>query len=1178
LTDTGIDGPSSWRIGDVLDDRYVVLAELGRGGMGVVHRVKDREWGVDLAVKSPLPHLLRSEDDRDAFISEAEAWVGLGLHPNVCACYSVRLLAGAPRVFAEYVAGGSLADWIADRRLYAGGKSVNLARIMDVAIQVARGLEHAHSVDGGGLVHQDVKPANVLLDVGPDGAITAKVTDFGLARARTSLERDVPAGTSAVASWGGMTPAYASPEQARGERLGRGSDIYSFAVTVLEMFAGGRTWLVGPVAAEALADHRAGLRRDSGLAEIPAEVAALLARCMRHDRSERPRSMSEVAGELVELYRRTLGEVYPRQQPLAAQLRADELNNRGLSLLDLDRPAQAAQAFEAAAAIDPRHLEATYNYGLRQWRSGAITDDELISRLEAARTASNDSWTARYLLAEVHLERGDINAADELLSSLVYLAPEQPRVANALRTVRAGEPPAACRVESRPMSWWPDRERWVRHGDGVRVPQASQTKICFTADGQQALVSSRKHVGLWDLHSGRCLYRLDEPHYYKEIDVSPDGRFVLCGLGTELHLWDLARRRRVWRVDTDEVPRPVSFRGPGADGRADVGVVRLGAGGRAPVRAVRLSADGCVAATQSADGSVTIRDTRTGEPRLRLAGKGSLSALSPDGRSALIRADDETVQLCDTTTGACRWQLNGVNAAAPAAISADSRRVAMARSRTATEHTWQDIGIWDLATGTEVHTLTGHTQRVASLSWSRDSQLLISGGCDGTARLWETDSGRCLRTFPSTASFDQEVMLEPGSRRVIAADEDGVRWWPVPGRYTAPPQLSRPRQHGELTRLRAEVARLVEAAEHAREGRRYGEAHQLLTRARRTPGFERDPHVLSAWRMLAGVLPRVGVRAGWQVGEFPGLRVAPNAIDLSADGTRVVSGGETLRVWDTRTGHCLREWGMGTGLATRRHINRPSPFTAVRLSPDQQRVLTTTQDGQIRVWSIDTGDCLMTITDPYPGDKAEPAHVSANGRWALTTDWNNALHLWDLTDGRHARTVPGHGSTGFIVSDLWVHSDGHRAVSGSGDRTVRVWDLDTGECTHVLTAPTEIRSVAMSPDTAFAVSCGEDRAIRLWDLDSATCIRTTKHAPGHAVTVQYVCDGRFVAIAVSNRPTSTIQIWDPHTGHFLHTLDTRQNTVWAGAFTPDGRFALTAAPGTPLRLWEFDWQLATFPT
>ena len=184
--------------------------------MGVVYRVRHRGWDTDLAVKSPRVDVLGGDGLR-RFVDEAETWVSMGLHPHVCACHYVRTLDGLPRVFAEYVDGGSLRDWIDDRRLYQGGADQALARILDVAIQTAWGLGHAHR---RGVVHQDVKPGNIPLN--QDGV--AKVTDFGLARAGTgALPASARPGDvrSLLVSVGGLTPAYASPEQAARQPVGR---------------------------------------------------------------------------------------------------------------------------------------------------------------------------------------------------------------------------------------------------------------------------------------------------------------------------------------------------------------------------------------------------------------------------------------------------------------------------------------------------------------------------------------------------------------------------------------------------------------------------------------------------------------------------------------------------------------------------------------------------------------------------------------------------------------------------------------------------------------------------------------------------------------------------------------------------------------------------------------------
>ncbi len=243
--------PTVWEVGDVILGQYEVTARLGEGGMGVVHKVHHREWNIDLAVKSPRPEIFRRAGGKENFIREAETWVKLGDHPHIVRCRFVRTLGGIPQVFAEYVDGGSLAEAIRSRRLYQGGHEQALERILDLAIQFAWGLHAAHE---HGLVHQDVKPANVMLT----WKGMAKVTDFGLAKARAMAgeERAPEGGQSILVSAGGMTPAYCSPEQAAHQPLSRKTDIWSWGVSLLEMFVGRVTWRAGVVARAVLASHQ----------------------------------------------------------------------------------------------------------------------------------------------------------------------------------------------------------------------------------------------------------------------------------------------------------------------------------------------------------------------------------------------------------------------------------------------------------------------------------------------------------------------------------------------------------------------------------------------------------------------------------------------------------------------------------------------------------------------------------------------------------------------------------------------------------------------------------------------------------------------------------------------------------------------------------------------------------
>ncbi|NJO21459.1 MAG: serine/threonine protein kinase, partial [Spirulinaceae cyanobacterium RM2_2_10] len=254
-----------WRVGEVVLDRYEITSLLGEGGFGTVYGARHQDWQIDLAIKVPKPGLFANAANRDRCEREAETWVNLGLHPHITHCYYVRRWQGVPLIFAEYVAGGSLKDWLQTGRLYHDGTPPALKRILDISIQFAWGLDYAHEQ---GLIHQDVKPANVLLT--PQG--TVKVTDFGLASAKfhpadaavvseppsglASLELDAIRDLTLQAPGdGALTPAYCAPEQLQRRTLTRRSDLWSWALTVLELFQGDRTWSAGSQGAQALEQY-----------------------------------------------------------------------------------------------------------------------------------------------------------------------------------------------------------------------------------------------------------------------------------------------------------------------------------------------------------------------------------------------------------------------------------------------------------------------------------------------------------------------------------------------------------------------------------------------------------------------------------------------------------------------------------------------------------------------------------------------------------------------------------------------------------------------------------------------------------------------------------------------------------------------------------------------------------
>ena len=297
--------------GHLLLNDYGALKLLGEGGMGQVFLVRSISTGAQFAVKRTKN---LGDSDRKNFIAELQTWIDLPDHPNLVACRFFRTFAGEVLIFAEYVAGGSLKDWIESRKIYEGGHEQSLERILDIAIQLATVLDFVHQL---GLVHQDIKPGNILMasdGVASGQRVKPQVTDFGLARARAAGGEDFEADSYddiLVSSIRG-TPAYWSPEQSKGTLMTHKADIWSWGVTVMELFTGGVTWMSGLRAAEVLEQYLQEGEYDEAIPTMPTGIAELLRECFCPNPQDRPASLAVIVDALQMIYLDDVGHEYDR--------------------------------------------------------------------------------------------------------------------------------------------------------------------------------------------------------------------------------------------------------------------------------------------------------------------------------------------------------------------------------------------------------------------------------------------------------------------------------------------------------------------------------------------------------------------------------------------------------------------------------------------------------------------------------------------------------------------------------------------------------------------------------------------------------------------------------------------------------------------------------------------------
>jgi serine/threonine-protein kinase len=274
--------------------RYEIVEVIGYGGTGVVLKGRDQELNRFVAIKVLSPHLASSAAARKRFVREAQAAAAV-VHPHVVAIHAVNADARLPYLVMQYVAGETLQHRLDERG------PLDVKDTLRIGVQAARGLAAAHAQ---GLVHRDVKPANILLERDVDRAL---LTDFGLARAMddASLTRSgVIAGT----------PQYMAPEQARGETVDARSDLFSLGSVLYTMCAGRP-----PFRAES---PLAVLRRLSEgpprpLREVNPDVPDWLERIIARLHAANPDERVRSAAEVAELLEQCLAHV---QRPSAAPL------------------------------------------------------------------------------------------------------------------------------------------------------------------------------------------------------------------------------------------------------------------------------------------------------------------------------------------------------------------------------------------------------------------------------------------------------------------------------------------------------------------------------------------------------------------------------------------------------------------------------------------------------------------------------------------------------------------------------------------------------------------------------------------------------------------------------------------------------------------------------------------
>lgn len=927
---------TQWQPGTVILELYEVKSILGEGGFGTVYRLYHKVWRTDLAVKRPKLASLMAVGGIESLEREAEAWVNLGLHPHIVNCHYIRRIENVPHIFAEYVSGGSLAEWIKQRKLYThyiGNTDNTLVLILDIAIQVAWGLHYAHE---RGLIHQDVKPANIMLT--SDG--TAKVADFGLARAcltQMADSRDNTNNTMIIKGMG-MTRAYASPEQMQGKLLTRRTDLWSWAVLVLEMLVGERTWQAGTVAPVILAQYKQGAFDTlTTISQIPDPLVHLLQGCLHENPKDRPQTLREVARALTQIYQRITGMAYPRPEPQPNQETASNLNNRAISLLDFDKQEAAEELWQQALKIHPHHLEATYNYGLMLWRSARLTDQELIEKLEEAQKSHTGKWLYYYLLASVHLERGAADLVLSILNSKSVGITNYPEISAVLQEARK------CLAINRNIA--------TEGGDKQKMAVlCADETVAFTKNKQfvvtaKLITENHYRFRVWGIEKSSYLQTFEGYHSnFSMIALSEDTQYVLTGSKEGLV--------KLWVAQT---------------GRC-LCTLKISVG----VNAVAFSYDGKHLFIRDANGTLRRRPlTAIVSPysaRFCLSQVRTLSVIQSAQKNYQNYLKDAKLALAQNNyteaASRIRWARTQPDYSRGQEALDLWRQLYLCLPRNALK------GIW------EVSAWQGHSDAVIGCVAFAKSAFAFSAGCDKKIKLWQLNRAQYVNLFKESQEPPTRLVLSDNDQMLLLISsredktEETLSLYAVGNGHC----LFKHKIHGKISAVALEsrgrfallgytnsVLELIELQQGCCLQTFKGDVHDRGT-GERLAGLDKHTSRITAVALspdfrhvfvgdYGGTLKLWEIASGrclFTIHEYNPI----HAVAVSADGRHGLSSHDdnTLKLWDLKTSHCQKIFSGHTNIVT-----------TVAFSKEGRYIVSGSLDTTVKLWEIQSGYCLYTL-------------------------------------------------------------------------------------------------------------------------------------------------------------------------------------------------------------------------